>query len=348
MRVITTNGELKKFCCSIESCEYIAIDTEFSREKTYYPEAYLVQISGGDENAIIDLMSTELISFEPILQNENIVKIFHAAKQDLEILYRYFGKLPKNIFDTQIAASLCGFGYSVSYEELVYKLLGVQLDKTHQVSDWSIRPLNEQQLTYALADVIYLQKLYPLLIDLLQQSQRLEWAIEDNNLLNQTSNFTVNFEQIWKKIKNVKEANIVLKDLAIWREKKAQEMNLPRNHFIHENIIIKLAEYIPIEQNQVLKIHNKLPAEEIVNVIKTALRKNVTETILAPEKPTKLLKIKKLLNHKAKELNIPAPLIATSQELKDFLYNPNEQFRFLRGWRYEVFGALVSKITAEI
>lgn len=342
MRMITTTEELKVFCTNLESSKYIAIDTEFSREKTYYPQAYLVQIAGGNEDAVVDLISVELSPLELILQNENIVKVFHSAKQDLEILYRYFGHLPKNIFDTQIAASFCGFGPSVSYEELVYKLLGVKLDKTHQVSDWSVRPLNKEQIAYALADVIYLKEIYPLLLDLLKDNQRLAWVIEDNNSLNQISNFTVNFEQIWKKIKNIREANVILQNLAIWREKKAQELNLPRNHFIHERLLLKLAERIPIEKKEVLKIDAKLPADEIVEVIKNALKKeSMSEKIYIAEESSKLLALKKILNSKAKELELPAPLIATSQELKAFVYNLPEQPRFLKGWRYEIFGNLI-------
>ena len=170
MNIILNNAQLEKFCQTISAEDFITIDTEFARDKTYFPKLCLIQIASASDAVLIDPLSPELnlAPLDLILQDPNIVKVFHSAKQDLEILLLFNRHLPKNIFDTQIAASFCGFGESVSYESLVFKMLNIKVDKSSRVSDWTIRPLSVKQIDYALGDVVHLREIYLMLIKMLR------------------------------------------------------------------------------------------------------------------------------------------------------------------------------------
>ncbi len=355
---ITTKLELENFCQSLNKESFIAIDTEFSRESTYYPKLCLIQMATKNQAVIIDALNLDLSPLAEVLQNENIVKVFHSAKQDLEILNLVYNCLPKNIFDTQIAASFCGFNSSISYEALVLELLEEQIDKSHRVSDWTQRPLTSQQTQYALADVTHLYKIYSLLLDKLKQNKRLNWALEEMNSLNNPSSFIVNLEQIWQKIKDTKgiKISLILKKLAAWREIKAQQENLPRNHYLNERYLIKLAEIMPINTNELrsmayFKNIKESLAEEIITVIQNALEQEMEQDLIEQETylksidKVKLSQLKELLNLTAEQYNLTPSLIASTAELKALCYNEkNLELRFLKGWRYDIFGKLALEI----
>lgn len=357
---ITTNLELKKFCESLQNERFISIDTEFCRDKTYYPQLCLIQIASKDAAVIIDPLNEELDLniLNSILQNPDITKVFHSAKQDLEIILLIFKELPKNIFDTQIAASFCGIGNSISYESLVHDLLGAKIDKSYCLSDWTRRPLSKQQIDYALGDVIYLYKIYPKLISMLQENDRISWAEEEINSLNQLDNFFINMDQAWSKLKNSNriKINLIIKRLAAWRELQARKFNLPRNHYLKEQYLFDLARILPITMVELKRIKHfeKLSdedGEEIISIIQNALNEQTELDLLGEplDKPkiniTLLGKLKILLATKAEEYSLSPSFISTTQDLKDFCdSNYLDEVRILKGWRYQVFGKEAEKL----
>lgn len=354
MPILTKTEELEEFCNSVRQDDFITIDTEFFRETTYYPHLCLIQIASADRAVIIDTLSKDmnLAILDILLQNNNIPKIFHSAKQDLEILYKLYNHLPNNIFDTQIAASFCGFGDSISYEFLVREILGIRIDKSCCVSDWSCRPLMKEQIDYALGDVIYLRQIYLYLLTYLKKSGTFLWAMEDIESLSDIKNIIVDPKIAWKKIKDMRgnKANIVLQKLAEWREIKAQESNFPRNHYMHEKHILKLSEVIPIELSDIKKINYFSDFDdefliEIINIIKNSLKFQIEEDLSGGDicypnsyKESNDIKIlKKLLDEKAIQYGISTRLIATSAEIKS-LCNGDINIKLLKGWRNEIFG----------
>lgn len=356
---ISKTSELEKFCTSLDFEDYIAIDTEFSRQSTYYPKLCIIQIASSKNQVIIDTLSThlDLAPLGKILLNEKITKVFHSAKQDLEILYNYFNFLPKNIFDTQIAASFCGFGLSISYEKLVLKTLNIQIDKSYRVSDWSQRPLLAKQVEYALGDVIHLRRIYQYLIKLLADNDQRNWLNEDLLQLNSPENFVQDVNLAWQKIKSLtsNKINLVAKRLATWREIKAQEFNLPRNHYLKEKKLVQLIEKMPISLSEIklieyFKDFDENLAKEIIQIISHAINDQLeydlqSNDLLRNDNRVDLHvlhSLKTLLQLKSKKYSIPSGLIANTQELKQFLAGDlsKNKIRFLKGWRYKIYGYL--------
>ena len=363
MTIITKTLDLELFCQSLEDEEFITIDTEFSRETTYYPKLCLLQIASSKRAVILDALSKslDLSPLNKIFQNSKIVKVFHSAKQDLEILYLLNKCLPNNIFDTQIAATLCNLGESASYESLVWELLHKKIDKSYRISDWTQRPLMLKQIEYALGDVIYLRKIYLSIIAQLKETNRIAWAQEEMDRLSKETNFIIDINSAWQKIKNIdnRKINLVLKELAAWREVKAQEFNLPRNHYLKEKTLINLANSMPLTIEEIRKINNfydidSNTAEEIIVVIQGALTRQIEQDLYAQvntqgyhRKNNELLSmLKLLLQLKAKEHNLPTNILATSQELKDLCSSDFDlkKIRALNGWRHQIFGAFALEI----
>ncbi|MEK6734479.1 MAG: ribonuclease D [Pseudomonadota bacterium] len=348
MKIITNSLELTNLCSELQGNKYIAIDTEFFRQNTYYPKLCLLQLATESEQFLIDplINNLDLSPLDEVLQNDLIVKIFHSAKQDLEILYQVFKRLPKNIFDTQIAASFCGFGLSISYDNLVKEFFGIQLDKSLRISDWRKRPLLKSQIDYAIGDVTYLYDIYIKLIKLLEKNNYLDWANEEMLILSDPNTYIVDLDQVWRKIKSNKNLCFtpLLKNLAAWREMKAQEKDLPRNHFLHENDLIKLVETIPLsllELKKTISIKEKY-AIEIIEVIKKTLKEDEVKDIKNNNLEL-LVELKSLLKNEAEAYRLPPQLIATSSELKSFANGLTPNPRFLSGWRYNVIGAKALK-----
>ena len=250
MNIITKTDELTSFCHRLLGNDYITVDTEFIRETTYWPKLCLIQVASPSESQAIDALS-ETLDLRPLLElmrDERIVKIFHAARQDLEIFYLLMGTVPKPIFDTQIAAMVCGFGDSVSYESLVSQLEQTNLDKGSRYTDWARRPLSRRQLDYALADVIYLIPIYVKLIKQLEASGRASWLTEEMAVLQNPLTYEPNPYEIYQKIKSRnadRKTMAILRELACWREKKAKFLNVPRNRVIKNEVLLELAHQAP-------------------------------------------------------------------------------------------------------
>ena len=243
---IADTETLAAFCDRQKGAEFITVDTEFVREKTYYPILCLAQIAGPKEEAVIDAMAPDL-DLSPIADlfaNKAILKVLHSGRQDNEIFYNLFGAIPNPLFDTQIAAMVCGFGDQVAYGTLVQKLEGVAIEKTSRFADWSHRPLTEKQLLYALSDVTHLRSAYEKLAKELNQTGRAHWLDSEMQILTNTATYDMNPRDAWKRIKS-RTANgqflAVLREVAAWREEEAQKRDIPRNRIVRDWLHCKLS-----------------------------------------------------------------------------------------------------------
>lgn len=250
--LITTNEVLVEYCDRISEASYCAIDTEFVREKTYYPLLSLIQVATEKHMACIDpLAITDLSPLLALLKNPKLVKVFHSPSQDLEILYLQFETLPSPVFDTQLAAAVLGYTHQISYAELVSEVTGVKLEKKHTRADWSRRPLSDSELDYAMDDVRYLLPVYRHLNQLLHDKGRYSWIEQDLADMSLESNFQIDTGNLWKRLKGVQKLKGVelqiAQDLCIWREKVAQQKNLPRRWITADDAIIELAKRKPAD-----------------------------------------------------------------------------------------------------
>lgn len=250
--LITTNEVLVEYCDRISGASYCAIDTEFVREKTYYPLLSLIQVATEKHMACIDpLAITDLSPLLALLKNPKLVKVFHSPSQDLEILYLQFETLPSPVFDTQLAAAVLGYTHQISYAELVSEVTGVKLEKKHTRADWSRRPLSDSELDYAMDDVRYLLPVYRHLNQLLHDKGRYSWIEQDLADMSLESNFQIDTGNLWKRLKGVQKLKGVelqiAQDLCIWREKVAQQKNLPRRWITADDAIIELAKRKPAD-----------------------------------------------------------------------------------------------------
>ena len=237
MSIITDFSSLTEFCDRLSNSAYVTVDTEFIREKTYWPQLCLIQLANETEASVIDVMANDL-DLTPVLElmaNENVLKVFHAARQDLEIFFKLAKCLPAPIFDTQIAAMVCGFGESVGYETLVNSIIGEPIEKSSRFTDWAARPLTEKQIAYALGDVTHLRKIYKTLKFKLSESGRDEWLSEEIRKLTNEKIYIASPREAWRrlKIRNPKPRMLaILQEVAAWRETEAQERDLPRNRVL--------------------------------------------------------------------------------------------------------------------
>ena len=250
MTLISRTDELKEACEKLGRAPFIAVDTEFMREQTFWPKLCLVQIAADGMEVLIDSQAPDLdlTPLFDLMVNEKVVKVFHSARQDIEIVHHLAGVIPHPIFDTQVAAMVCGFGEAVSYSMLVKRLLNRNLDKTSRFTDWSRRPLSERQLTYALGDVIYLRDLYPKLKAQLDQSERASWLNEEMAVLTDPATYELHPEQAWKRLKmriKTPKALAVLMELAAWREREAQTQDVPRARILKDEALYDIASQTP-------------------------------------------------------------------------------------------------------
>lgn len=355
---IRTTKELERACSELETNEYLALDTEFSREKTYYPTLSLIQIASQEHNYIIDALSEDidLSIISPILTNPQIIKIFHSVSQDAEALYYTLGIVPSPIFDTQIASMVCGYGDAISYAKLVKEYTNITLDKSNRYTDWIKRPLTDAQIEYALNDVRYLRKVYKDLQSHIIQKNRASWIEEEMKELDNIDLYITKPEEAWRKIKPKElpdRAFMTLQALAEWREKNAQKQNRPRTKICNNATILKLATERPDTEKRILHILNKEQskkskesAEELNRLISEInaipknenLSKNLTKRESAPSPVIGLLKI--LLHIKSNEHKVAEKLIATKSELLQIAKSnhTDKSIKPLAGWRYEIFG----------
>jgi ribonuclease D len=355
MNVITDTEALAAFCAEQEAADFIAVDTEFLRDQTYWPKLCLVQIAGpGDAVAAIDPLAPD-IDLSPLyrmMDNPDVLKVFHAGRQDLEIFFHATGKVPAPIFDTQVAAMVCGFGESVSYESLVAKLAKAAVDKSSRFTDWSYRPLTDRQLAYALDDVIHLRTVYAKLRAELENTGRASWLDADMAVLSDPGIYRLDPAESWRRLKlrNPKPRTLAaLKEIAAWRELEAQKRDLPRGRILRDEALIELASHLPTSAAQLARTRG-LPGGFAEGKWGAAVLEAIGRAMALPQdqlpKPeitadapgnlgstVDLLKV--LLKHKSERHGVAPRLLATSEELERIAAG---QLR-LGGWRQDLFGA---------
>ena len=358
MHYIKETNHLNELCSKLNKSEFLSIDTEFIREKTYWPKLCLIQVFNGEEKIIIDPLAKDidLKSFFEILNNKEIVKIFHSGRQDIEIFYNLTKKTPQNIYDTQIAAMVCGFGDSIGYENLVSQLLGKKIDKTSRLTNWSNRPLSKKQINYAISDVTHLFEIYPIIRDKIISNKRENWLKEEIKILISKKTYELNPNDSWKRLKyrNLSKNSIgVLIELSKWREIKAQKKDVPRGNVIRDDAIYELCSAQPknIEDLNNLRSFNRKGglrkefAEEILLAIEKG--KSIKKEKLPKIKPPKRLPmgisskvsiLKILLDNISEEYGVAQKLIANKNDLQELVLNDKADIKTLKGWRYKVFG----------
>jgi ribonuclease D len=354
--LLTAADALGEACERWRGAPWLALDTEFLREDTYYPRLCLLQVGDGSTNTCIDAVALDGDALRPLLEvvhGAHTVKVFHAASQDLEIFVQLDGRVPQPLFDTQLAAALLGHGDQLGYASLVEKLLGVKLDKSLTRTDWSRRPLSAAELAYAADDVHYLGGIYPLLRDALAQRGRLAWLEEDCSRLADTSHYLNPPEQAWRRLKGMPRlapaAQQAAAALAAWRERTAQERNRPRKWILDDDALYRLAERRPqtraeIEQLQVLppKTMDRHGAALLAVIAGVARDGEPLALELLPLSDVQKARLKQMLDRLrtlAEALGVPASLLAPRSEVEALLRGGGEtDLQVLRGWRRAVAG----------
>lgn len=352
MNIITSQPALIAFCDQVAKDEYITVDTEFIREKTYFPRLCLLQIAGESEAVIIDPLA-EGLDLSPVfalLQKPDLVKVFHACRQDIEIFFLLSGAVPNNIYDTQIAASMCGYGESVSYENLVNKIVGAELDKGSRYTDWAARPLSTRQLEYALCDVTHLRKIYEHLRADLESKGRADWVREEQAHLAEPALYKTEPADAWKRLRygTMRPKNLaILRDLASWREQEARKCDVPRGRVLKDEALLELAVAMPKKPADLARMRSfdksvsKTRIDEIFAIVERASQIPPSEYPQAnkgsrsPENiVSALAMLQLLLKVKADSSGIAAPIIAGKDELEEIALGNNP----LAGWRMDIFG----------
>ena len=357
MDLIKSNEELAVACARLAAAPFIAVDTEFMREQTFWPRLCLIQIASEDTEVLIDSLAPglDLNPFFDLMVDERVLKVFHSARQDVEIVHHLAHVIPHPIFDTQVAAMVCGFGEAVSYTMLVKRLLGRNLDKTSRFTDWSRRPLSERQLTYALGDVVHLRDLYPQLRAQLDKSERASWLNEEMGVLTDPATYELHPEQAWKRLKmriKTPKALAVLMELAAWREREAQTQNVPRARILKDEALYDIASQAPRtidDLGSLRTLHNGFArstrGRAVLEVVGRGLERN-PKTIppiergepMPPEAQAVVDLLRVLLKATAGRHGVAPKLIATSEELEQIARSDDADAAVLRGWRKKLFG----------
>ena len=360
---MTTTRELADACTRLAAHPFVAVDTEFLREQTYWPVLCLIQMAGPDEEAIVDPLARgiDLKPFYELMANEQVVKVFHAARQDIEIVYAKSGLIPHPIFDTQIAAMVCGFGEAVSYVNLVKKVTNVDLDKSSRFTDWSRRPLSETQLRYALGDVTHLREIYGYLTAELEASGRAHWLTEEMATLTDPRTYETHPEDAWKRLKlrvKSRKSLAVLMELAAWRERLAQTLDVPRGRILRDEPLYDIANQAPTDTQGLGQLRTlsegfarSARATDIIDAVKRGLARD-PKTVpplrmnqgLSAEATALVELLRVLLKACAARHRVAPRLIADSDDLERIAAEEDPDVAALRGWRRELFGADAVKL----
>ncbi|MEJ2117385.1 MAG: ribonuclease D [Alphaproteobacteria bacterium] len=357
MPIVSTTDVLAQTCKKLSEADFVTVDTEFMRQSTYWPQLCLVQLAGPEVEAVVDPLSADidLAPFFELMANPDVTKVFHAGRQDIEIIFKLAGIIPLPVFDTQIAAMVCGFGEAASYGALVKQLLKKHLDKSSRFTDWSRRPLTEKQLHYALGDVTHLRGVYQKLSEQLSESGRSDWVAEEMADLIAPSNYKVEPEDAWKRMKmraRTPAELAILIEVAAWREQAAQSQDVPRARVIKDDMIYDVINQKPTtfeELSQLRTVHNGFArsarGRELVEVVKTALARPVDSLpaleINQPLPPAAVAiadMFRVLLKAVAARHDVAAKLIATSDHLDKIAVDDNANVPALHGWRRKLFG----------
>ena len=355
--LVTTTDVLTELCTRLRAQPFVTIDTEFMRERTYYPELCVVQLAGGGDVAVVDAMAPgiDLAPLGELLADPSVVKVFHAARQDVEIFLERFGAVPENIFDTQVAAMVAGFGDQVGYDALVSALTGGQIDKAHRFSDWAARPLSPAQLAYAAADVTWLGLVYQSLCDRLQREGRLEWVREEMAILAVPSTYRADPEALWERLRprtNNRRMLGLLRAAVAWREREAQRINIPRQRLIKDESLLEVAATAPTTPEALGRIRGVArgfaegkTGSGLIAALRDAAALPEDELPPAPRgregaKPSPALVslLRVLMAAKCEQHHVAPKLLASAEELDRLASEDEPDIPVLHGWRREVFG----------
>ncbi|MEM1431374.1 MAG: ribonuclease D [Pseudomonadota bacterium] len=360
MRTLTTTDDLAAFCAEAAHGPYVTVDTEFLRERTYWSKLCLVQMAlpGEGEAVLIDPILGGDMSLQPLydlMANASVVKVFHAARQDLEIFHHEGGVLPEPLFDTQVAAMVCGFGEQVGYETLVRKIAHASVDKTSRFTDWSRRPLTDAQKSYALADVTHLRVIYETLSAELERSGRTRWVQEELGILTDPATYQIDPDEAWRRVKtrtNSGKFLAIVRELARFREVHAQERNIPRNRVFKDDALLELASTKPgsaadLGRSRLLlrEARKGAIAEGILAAVAAGQQSDRATWPKAEDRRDRLQVnpaladlLRVLLKAKAETSGVAQKLIASAADL-DAISAGERDVAALRGWRMEVFGS---------
>ena len=359
MKIIRCTDDLKAFCAAARKHPFVALDTEFARDRTYFSRLLLMQIAypgSADESAALVDVLAEGLSLDPIIdlfKDESVVKVLHSARQDLEIFYHLLSIFPKPIFDTQVAAMACGYGDQVAYDTLAKDLAGARIDKATRVTDWSNRPLSKAQMEYALSDVTHLRTIYVKLKKRLESSGRGQWIESLFDDLLKPELYENDPAEAWRRIRtrsHSPEFLAIVREVARFREEAAQRNDVPRNWIMRDEAIIELAATTPSREDQLSRLRNfpakfrwKGGASALLRAIdrgKNCPKDKLPEVFVSKKSSLNnevLALLKVLLSAKSKEFGVSQALIASNAELEKFSAG-SKQSRLLSGWRWSVFG----------
>jgi ribonuclease D len=357
MDVISTTADLQNLCDKLSRSDNVMVDTEFLREQTFWPQLCLIQLAGPDAEAVVDPMAhgLDLAPFYNLMADTRVTKVFHAARQDIEIVYTKTGVVPAPVFDTQVAAMVCGFGESISYVNLVKRISGADIDKSSRFTDWSRRPLSEKQLVYALGDVTHLRDVYARLKSDLAASGRTHWLAEEMDTLTNPDTYDTDPEKSWQRLKlrvKSKKSLAVLVELAAWRERLAQGQDVPRGRILRDDALYDIANQMPVTAEALGQLRTlsdgfgrSARAKEIIDAVKAGLARD-PKTLpklergdaLSAEASATLELLKVLLKSAAAQHGVAPRMIADSEALEMLATETEPEIPVLSGWRRELFG----------
>ncbi len=357
MTILTETNELAAACRRMAKHDFVTVDTEFMRETTFWPRLCLIQIASPDEAVIVDPLADGL-SLDPffrLMKNENVIKVFHAARQDIEIMHHLGGLVPHPVFDTQVAAMVSGFGEAISYDQLVHRITGHRIDKTSRFTDWSKRPLSKRQIDYAEADVTHLREVYASLAETLDAKGRSEWVREEMDILTSPDTYRQHPEDAWKRLKmRVRKPRelAVMREVAAWRETEAQARDVPRNRILKDDAIYEIAAQQPKDRGGLGGLRaipkgfeRSKASEEILAAVGRGMAIADDDLPRLPRTRHKangtgatvdLLKV--LLKMTGEAHGVAPKVIATVDELEAIAVDDNADVPALHGWRRELFG----------
>jgi ribonuclease D len=361
--MISTTADLAAACDRLSGFDAVTVDTEFLRETTFWPKLCVIQMASPEEVVVVDALSpdVDLAPFFGLMRDERVTKVFHAARQDIEIIWHLGGFVPHPVFDTQVAAMVCGFGDSISYDQLVARTSGAQIDKTHRFTDWTRRPLSESQLAYAKADVTHLRDVYRFLKANLAEQGRADWVMEEMEILTSEATYRSDPEDAWQRLKmRLKKPRElqVLKEIAAWREREAQSRDVPRSRVLKDDTLYEIATHAPTEPQALAELRT-IPkgwersrgGEDLLATIRAALAQpkeswpKLPRGRQAPEGSGAAVDLMKvLLKLVSEKEGVAAKIIATVDDLEEIAASDDADVPALRGWRRELFGDLALRI----
>lgn len=357
MKLISTTEELEALCAELAACPYITVDTEFLRESTFWPILCLIQTAGHNVEGMIDPLAEgiDLQPFYDLLVNPHVLKVMHGCRQDVEIFHHLAGVIPTPLFDTQIAAMVCGFGDAVGYETLIHKTTNGKVDKASRFTDWSHRPLSDAQLTYALSDVTHLRDAYEYLEEALEKNGRRAWLEEESNLLSDPEIYLQSPENAWRRLRvQDRRPKVlgVLIEVAKWRDSEAQSRNVPRNRVLKDDAIRELALQAPKDKTALARLRavprgfeNSRHAETLLEAVAVGRNRKPEDL---PDMPAAVVNrpgigplvelLKVLLKQRSEETEVAPKLIANVADLERIASDNEPDVPAMRGWRREIFG----------